>query len=131
VLASGYLFTSLIVISHTLAFPRAFAPDGLLGGGLQTTGWLHVIWHFMFPTSVIAYAFSKGRAMDAMNSMQSSVKPLIGWSIATVFGVVVALTWGLVAADAFVPRRILDKTTLAPLAAQAGLMDALTAFSLF
>ena len=37
VLASGYLFSALIVVSHALTFPGAFAPSGLLGGGLQTT----------------------------------------------------------------------------------------------
>ena len=51
VLASGYLFTALIVMAYTLTFPRAFAPAGLLGAGLQTAGWLHIIWHFVFPAS--------------------------------------------------------------------------------
>ena len=32
-LASGYLFTALIVVSHALTFPGAFAPTGLLGAG--------------------------------------------------------------------------------------------------
>ena len=30
-LASGYLFTALIVIPHVLTFPGAFSPTGLLG----------------------------------------------------------------------------------------------------
>ena len=33
VLASGYLFSSLIVIPYTLTFPGAFAPAGFLGAG--------------------------------------------------------------------------------------------------
>jgi hypothetical protein len=41
VLASGYLFTSLIVIPWALTFPGLFAPTGLLGPGLQTTAWLY------------------------------------------------------------------------------------------
>src|SRR5262249_12487424 len=35
-LASGYLFTSLIVIPHVLTFPGAFSPTGLFGAGPQT-----------------------------------------------------------------------------------------------
>ena len=35
VLASGYLFTSLIAIPFALTFPDAFAPTGLLGAGLS------------------------------------------------------------------------------------------------
>src|SRR4029077_12972452 len=37
VLASGYLFSALIVVSHDMTFPGAFAPSGLLGAVLQTT----------------------------------------------------------------------------------------------
>lgn len=40
VLASGYLFTALIVIPHSLSFPGLFAPTGLLGAGVQSTVWL-------------------------------------------------------------------------------------------
>jgi len=36
-LASGYLFTALIVIPHVLTFPGAFSPTGLLGAGVQST----------------------------------------------------------------------------------------------
>jgi len=32
-LASGYLFTALIVIPHVLTFPGVFSPTGLLGAG--------------------------------------------------------------------------------------------------
>jgi hypothetical protein len=35
VLASGYLFSALIVIPHALTFPGAFSPEGFLGAGLQ------------------------------------------------------------------------------------------------
>ena len=58
-LASGYLFTALIVIPHVLTFPGAFSPTGLLGAGLQTTGWLYVFWHFGLPASLIIYAWLK------------------------------------------------------------------------
>jgi uncharacterized membrane protein YedE/YeeE len=36
VIASGYLFTALMVIPWMLTFPGAFTPGGLLGAGLQT-----------------------------------------------------------------------------------------------
>ena len=34
ILASGYLFTALIVVPYALTFPGAFAPTGLLGAGV-------------------------------------------------------------------------------------------------
>src|SRR5215471_4205784 len=52
VLANGYLFSALIVIPHALTFPGAFAPKGLLGAGVQSSGWLNVLWHFGFLVAV-------------------------------------------------------------------------------
>jgi hypothetical protein len=46
ILANGYLFSALIVIPHALTFPGSFAPKGLLGAGVQSSGWLNVFWHF-------------------------------------------------------------------------------------
>ena len=37
VLASGYLFTAVMAVSHMLTFPGLFAPTGLLGAGPQST----------------------------------------------------------------------------------------------
>ena len=55
-LASGYLFTALVAIVHALTFPGLFAPAGLLGAGMQTTAWLYMVWHGVFPLAVIGYA---------------------------------------------------------------------------
>ena len=54
-LASGFLFDGLIIVPHALTFPGAFAPDGLLGAGLQTTSWLFIFWHLALPIVVIGY----------------------------------------------------------------------------
>jgi hypothetical protein len=48
VIASGYLFTALIVIPWMLTFPGIFTSGGLLGAGLQTTNWLYILWHAIF-----------------------------------------------------------------------------------
>src|SRR5258706_6549402 len=58
-IASGYLFTALIVIPWMLTFPGVFTPGGLLGAGLQTTNWLYILWHAGFPMFIIAYALLK------------------------------------------------------------------------
>lgn len=55
-LACGYLFDALIIVPHALTFPGAFAPEGLFGAGPQTTAWLYVFWHGVFPLFVMAYA---------------------------------------------------------------------------
>ncbi len=64
ILAGGYLFAALMVVPHTLSFPRLFAPEGVLGGGPQTTAWLYMIWHAGFPIAVTAYTMvSEGRRL--------------------------------------------------------------------
>lgn len=59
-LASRYLFTAPIALVHALTFPGLFAPTGLLGAGPQTTAWLYMIGHGVFPLCVLGYALSKG-----------------------------------------------------------------------
>src|SRR2546426_5681609 len=59
VLASGYLFTALMTVSHALTFPRLFSPTGLLGAGPPSTAWLYMLWHGGFPPLVIPYALLK------------------------------------------------------------------------
>jgi hypothetical protein len=56
ILASGYLYSALIVVSHALSFPGAFVPDGVFGAGIQVTPWLYIFWHFGFSACVLAYA---------------------------------------------------------------------------
>ena len=127
VLASGYLFTALITVAHTLSFPGAF---NLLGARLQTTGWLYVVWHFAFPAAAIAYVRLKDKK-EARYSTSASAKRAIFWSVAIVTGSVCALTWGLIAADEYVPRLLLDEINLAPLAAYTGWLNAMTCVAAF
>ena len=102
VLASGFLFTSLIVIPHVLTFPGAFAPTGLFGAGLQTTSWLYFFWHAGSPLSVIGYVLIKDDNGTAKS--QPSSASFIGWSVALVILTVCVLTSVAVAADEFLPR---------------------------
>src|SRR5215471_15263452 len=58
-IASGYLYTALIVIPWMLTFPGVFTPSGLLGAGLQTASSLAILRFAVFPAIVIAYALLK------------------------------------------------------------------------
>ena len=55
-LASGYLFTALIVVPHALTFTGAFSPTGLLGANIQTGSWLFIFWHLGFALGLLGYA---------------------------------------------------------------------------
>jgi hypothetical protein len=80
VLASGFLYTALIVIPHVLTFPGAFAPTGLLGAGLQTAAWLYVFWHAGSPLAVIGYVLLQDAENRTARSESPSAATLVGWS---------------------------------------------------
>jgi signal transduction histidine kinase len=103
VLASGYLFTALIVIPHALTFPGAFSPTGLLGAGLQSSAWLYLLWKVSLPVAVITYVLLKD--VDRRTSTpQRSPVAVIGWSIAVVIAIGCGLTWVAVAGEWRLPR---------------------------
>ena len=60
VLASSYVFAGSILTVHLLTFPGAFAPDGLLGAGIDTTAWTAVFWRAALPVGALLYVALKG-----------------------------------------------------------------------
>jgi len=114
-LASGYLFTALIVIPHVLTFPGAFSPTGLLGAGLQTAGWLYIFWHLGLPASLIIYACLKDEKLKQSITKTSTAYEIF-WSVAIVVSVVSALTLLVTAGERVLAPLFLDVTHIAPLA---------------
>src|SRR6202158_3446316 len=86
-IARGYLFTALIVIPWMLTFPGVFAPSGLLGAGLQSTSWLYILWHVVFPMCVVACALLND-ADPAKRLWRGSVGAAILLSVAVAGAVV-------------------------------------------
>src|SRR5262245_60329066 len=113
ILANGYLFSALIVIPHALTFPGSFAPKGLLGAGVQSSGWLNVFWHFGFLAAVAGYAFLKDTEHRS-DAVPTSALAAFVWSLAIQISVVCALTWGVTAGGRFMPRLFFDDLTSAP-----------------
>jgi signal transduction histidine kinase len=112
VLASGYLFSGLIVISHALSFPGAFAPTGVLGGGLQSTAWLYYFWKVSLPVTVIVYVLLKDTDRGA-TMLQRSPAVVIGWSVAAVVALACGLTWIAIAGEWLLPKVHLDSIEVA------------------
>jgi signal transduction histidine kinase len=106
VLASGYLFTSLIVIPWALTFPGLFSPTGLLGPGLQTTAWLYTSWHIGSPLILLVAVLLKDSDSKPSESRRSPVAA-VGLSIAVATATVCGLTWITIAGERFLPRIVL------------------------
>ncbi len=115
VLASGYLFTSLIVIPWALTFPGVFSPTGLLGAGLRTTAWLYTYWHIGAPLILIVAVLLKDLDNRPSESRRSPAAA-VGLSVAVVTTAVCALTWMTIAGERFLPQLVLpDGVHLAPI----------------
>jgi signal transduction histidine kinase len=106
-IASGYLFTALIVIPWMLTFPGVFTPSGLLGAGLQSTSWLYTLWHAGFAMFVIAYALLRDTD-PAKRLWRRSAAAGIFSSVALTAAIVCAATFIVTAGDALLPRINLD-----------------------
>ena len=108
VLASGFLYTALIVIPHALTFPGAFVEFGLLGAGLQTTVWLYIFWHVGSPMAVIAYVLLKDKDSDSILLRRSPI--VVGfWCVAAVIALVCGLSWVATEGDWLLPQIFLDR----------------------
>jgi len=111
-IASGYLFTALIVIPYGLTFPGAFAPEGLLGAGLQSPPWLYFLWHVGFPLSVTAYALLKN-ADPSKQRWKGTLTTASLLSAAVVVAAVCAATLLVTAGHALLPRLLRDTVSSA------------------
>ena len=112
-LASGYLFTALIVIPHALTFAGAFSPTGLLGSNNQTGSWLFIFWHFGFGASLLAYAILRKRE-GPRTQIKGSTAALVGCMVAGIVFLVLGLTWLSTAGAQLLPEIITPQSTLSP-----------------
>lgn len=112
VIASGYLFTALVIAAYVPSFPGALAPNGLIGG-LQTAAWLYVTWHCGFVMFVIGYALSKEKDASQRPSNERSRVAIL---VSVVCTALVAGTGVLVAVadESGLPRIMLDPLRYTP-----------------
>ena len=96
-------------VSLLLSFPGVFTETGLLGAGLQTTGWLSAFWVSGYPLAVVGYAVLKDREPGVLVSHGSS-RTGIAASVAVSVVIVVALTWIATAGEPYLPKLFLDRS---------------------
>ncbi|UQR60479.1 PAS domain S-box protein [Bradyrhizobium sp. C-145] len=90
-LATGYLFTAAAALVHALTFPGLFTPTGLFGAGRQTTVWLYMIWHGVFPLCVLGYAWLKEK--DGGPRVRTATRRAICASVLGIIAAMAVFTW--------------------------------------
>jgi signal transduction histidine kinase len=93
-LASGYLFTSLISAVQLLTFPGMFADNGLLGAGSQTALWLCIFWHGGFPLIIILYALLHDDGREIASPPRLAITAAVTLAIGAVLACWFVSTWG-------------------------------------
>jgi PAS domain S-box-containing protein len=114
-LASGFGFSGLFAVLHTLAFPGAYGSGVVIGDELSSAGWLFLCWHTTFPLTVIVYTLAKD-AGEAADGSGRATRAAIGITIACVVAVTAGLTWGATAGAAYLPRLFKNTIEQEPLA---------------
>jgi signal transduction histidine kinase len=112
VVASGYLFTALIIVPYILSFPGVLAPAGLVGG-VQTAAWLYVTWHCGFAMFVLGYAVSKDKD-PGKELWQGKAGSAILGSVAGTAAIAAAAAFLCIADAAVLPHIMLDPLRFGP-----------------
>jgi signal transduction histidine kinase len=108
VLASGYLFTALVVIPHALAYPGAFTATGLIGGG-QTSPWLFFTAHLAF--AVVLFSYARLKDFDHAHALRpSSTRSAIRLSVAIAVACAGAVTLLATVGNQYLPAMVSDRT---------------------
>jgi hypothetical protein len=113
VISNGYLFTALTIILWMLTNPAPFPPSGyLLGAGLRSAPYLYLLWHAVFPASIIAYALLKD-GDPTKRLWQGSIRVAVLSSIVVTTGIVCAATFLIEAGDRLLPPILFQSSSLA------------------
>jgi len=102
ILAGGYISSGLFAFLQTLAFPGAYAPNGLIGDGVNSPAWFFVLWHTTFPLGVLAYTLLKDADGTAPSAGRSNAM-IIGATVVCVLVVDAGLAWLVTSGAAYLP----------------------------
>lgn len=103
-LVCGYTFRPLVAAAHALSFPDAFVAGSLVGGE-QTTAWLWMGWHLLFPMFIAAYAVLWSREASASGPAAAPVGTA-AWAWLASVGVAGVLVVLGTAGDEALPRLV-------------------------
>ena len=84
ILGAGYLYTGLLLVPHALTFPGAFAPNGLLGAGVNTVSWIAFFRRGAVPIAVMLYVHLRRTDSAAQPGMERPAQSVTGTVVAAV-----------------------------------------------
>ena len=111
ILATGFVAAALLLIPHALTFPGAFAADGLLGGGVNSTAWVASFRRAAFPISIVLYVLLQ-RAKSGERLWVDRRPPSIMGGVLAAFVLATAITLLVTIGHDALPPYFIDRTQL-------------------
>ena len=84
VLATGFALAAFMLIPHVLTFPGVFAPDGLLGAGVNTTAWIYTVRRMVFPIAIVLYVWLRQAKPSSGDRKKQSNETVLPWVMAAI-----------------------------------------------
>jgi len=109
VMASGFVLIAVLAIAHALTFPGAFAPNGLLGAGINTTAWIMIFRRLAFPLAVILYVIWARRDLSTLTFESRSRERVMVWAASAIALGLVLITLAVRGSD-LLPQMSVNKT---------------------
>jgi signal transduction histidine kinase len=112
VVASGYLFTALIMLPFFATWFDLLPAQSKLGG-LHAASWLYLAWHVGFLVFVIAYALTKDQAVGR-SPWPGKAHSAVLFSVVSTFVLAVAVTLAIVTWESALPVVFFDYVRFSP-----------------
>jgi signal transduction histidine kinase len=111
VLASGFVFSALLLVPHTLSFPGAFTREGLLGAGPSSTAWIAATRRIAFPIFVALYALL---IPDPLSKMVAQKQGSFVVAFASAVALAVGITLVALLGDRWLPPFFVNHVDVVP-----------------
>ena len=105
VLATAYLFKSLIMLPFLFCFPGALMGNGQVLGGAQSSAWIWNAWHFVFPVLIGLAVLIQRHCGDRLVASRR-IRAISAGSVATAILLVLLIAFGVTELHDYLPTLI-------------------------
>ncbi|HEX2718073.1 MAG TPA: sensor histidine kinase, partial [Gemmatimonadaceae bacterium] len=112
-LTCAYAFTPMLIAAHALSFPDAYRPGSLIGGS-QTSAWLWMGLHTLFPVFVIGYAVLARGDRDPDSAPPAHARSSAGVALSATIVLALGVVAVTVFADSMLPPLMVGSAYRSP-----------------
>jgi two-component sensor histidine kinase len=111
VLGGVYLFTTGMALAHMVTFPT---PTGEMWGGLNSSPWLWMAWHYGYPAAILLFLLTEWRGRGGERVAVEDTPRVIAKITAVTFALVLGLAGVAIYGHDYLPELLLRPTGWTP-----------------